>query len=592
MTSGTFMRTKSLSRKLLTTVLSVYFLLTFAVTCFQVIGEYVTSKSHITGELVTLQKTFSGSLTRAIWELNTQQAVTIAEGLLAIPMIEGIVVRDDNQEIISKIGRVPEIDERYSKALVSEGVKLDDSVTGLFGYAFPLIFEFSGRATHVGDVTLISSREVVIDRILISIYFLVGNAMIKTMFLIFLFLYSFRRHLTDPLNELTQQIEELEIDDLGGVRLDIHSTEDNELNVMESAFNRLITKVQEYKLELEKAKQDLLLSNEKLDKHNLTLEQEVARKTSNLSHAMIDLQQQKQQLEHQQKELTGEINKRCQKEDELTRKQQELEKMVDELNQAQDRLVQNEKFAAIGGLVAGLTHEVNTPIGIGVTATSFLADKLDTLDAEFKAKTLSPKMLESFISEAKQSSDLLTSNLARASELIASFKQITVDQASEAIRTINLKAYLKEIIHSLSPKLKKSRHQIEIECPENINLSIPAGAISQIFTNLILNSLIHGFEQKPQGKMAIKVTDEGVNIKMEYSDNGKGMSHTQLGQIFDPFFTTKRDQGGSGLGTHIVYNLVRQTLDGEIEAQSSLGQGLCYKITFPKENSFAQDFLS
>lgn len=587
------MQTKSLSRKLLTTVLSVYFLLTFAVTCFQIVGEYITSKSHITGELVTLQKTFSGSLTRAIWELNTQQAATIAEGLLAIPMIEGIIVRDDNQEIISRLGRVPPIDELYTNNLIEEGVRLDDSLTGLFGYAFPLIFEFSGKATHVGDVTLISSREVVFDRILISIYFLIANAVIKTTFLIFLFLYSFRRHLTDPLNELTQQIEDLEIDDLSGVRLRIHNTENNELNVMESAFNRLITKVQQYKKELEQAKQDLVKSNDKLDKHNLTLEQEVARKTSNLSHAMIDLQQQKQQLELQQKELTQEINKRRQKEDELTRSKRELEKMVDEFNLAQDRLIQNEKFAAIGGLVAGLTHEVNTPIGIGVTATTYLEDKLKTLEREFTGKTLSPKMLENFINEAKQSSALLNSNLQRASELIASFKQITVDQASDAIRTINLKEYLNDILHSLSPKLKKSRNSIEIDCPEDIQLSIPAGAISQIFTNLILNSIIHGFEQKRDGRIKIKVIDEGDSVRIDYSDNGKGMHAKQLSQIFDPFFTTKREQGGSGLGTHIIYNLVRQTLDGDIEAQSEVGNGLTYKITFPKQNSFAQqDFMT
>lgn len=583
------MQTKSLSRKLLTTVLSVYFLLTFAVTCLQVFAEYINSKNHIAGELVTLQKTFSGSLTRAIWELNTQQAVTIAEGLLAIPMIEGIVVRDDNQEMISKLGKVPEIAEQYRDQLIPEGIELNDPLTGLFGYAFPLIFEFSGRATHVGDVTLISSREVVIDRILISIYFLIGNAMIKTAFLIFLFLHSFRKHLTNPLTELTQQIEELEIDDLAGVKLSIHNAQNNELNVMESAFNRLIAKVQESKQELEKAKVQLQFSNDKLDKHNLTLEQEVARKTSILSHAMIDLQQQKHQLEQQQKELTAEISKRQQKENELTHKQLELEKMVDELNQAQDRLVQNEKFAAIGGLVAGLTHEVNTPIGIGVTATTFLAERIDVLEEAFVAKTLSQKSLESFISEMRQGASLLMSNLQRASELIASFKQITVDQASEAIRVINLKVYLNEIVHSLYPKLKKHKHTIQINCPDDIDLKIPAGAISQIFTNLILNSVIHGFEQRQRGLMTITVEDQGDMIKVEYADNGRGMGPEQLKQIFDPFFTTKREQGGSGLGTHIVYNLVRQTLDGTIEAKSVFGGGLRYDIIFPKENSFAKN---
>lgn len=582
------MQTKSLSRKLLTTVLSVYFLLTFAVTCFQIIGEYITSKNHITGELITLQKTFSGSLTQAIWELNTHQAEAIAEGLLAIPMIEGIIIRDDNQKIISRLGRVSSIEMLKNHQSLREGIPLDDTRSGLFGYAFPLVYEFSGKATHVGDATLISSREVVFDRILISLYFLVGNAIIKTTFLILLFLYSFRRHLTDPLNELIQQIEELEIDDLSGVRLHIASTENNELNVMSSAFNRLINKVQQYKTALEHTKQELVASNQKLDKHNLTLEQEVARKTANLSHVMIDLQQQKQQLEIQQNELTQEITKRKAKESELTRSKRELEKIVDEFNLAQDRLIHNEKFAAIGGLVASLTHEVNTPIGIGVTATTYLDDKITSLADTFESKTLTPKALKSFIDEAKQISMLLNSNLQRASELIDSFKQITVDQASDATRTINLKEYLNDILQSLSPRLKKSHHKITIDCPENVSLSIPAGAISQIFTNLILNSIIHGFEQMQEGLIQIKVTDNHDWVSILYSDNGKGMLTTQLEKIFDPFFTTKREQGGSGLGTHIVYNLVQRTLNGNIEAYSEPGQGLGYTISFPKQHSFTQ----
>lgn len=163
---------KSLSKRLLTSVLSVYFLLTFIVTCGQVIAEFYNAKDYIRNELTTLQKTFSGSLTRAIWELNTQQTVTIAEGLLAIPMIEGIIVRDDTGEIISQLGRSLDIRDLYSEQLVQDASTIEDTTSsGLFGYTFPLIFEFSGRATQVGDVTLFSSREVVLSRIMISIYF-------------------------------------------------------------------------------------------------------------------------------------------------------------------------------------------------------------------------------------------------------------------------------------------------------------------------------------------------------------------------------------------------------------------------------------
>ena len=575
---------KSLSKRLLTSVLSVYFLLTFIVTCGQVIAEFYNAKDYIRNELTTLQKTFSGSLTRAIWELNTQQTVTIAEGLLAIPMIEGIIVRDDAGEIISQLGRSLDIRELYSEQLVQEASIIDETTSsGLFGYTFPLIFEFSGRATQVGDVTLFSSREVVLDRIMISIYFLIGNAMIKTTFLIILFLLSFRKLLTEPPTDLTNQIEELELDNLDGARLEIHTTEHNELKVMEESFNKLIDKVSDYKKQLESTQKQLLQSNEKLDQQNLLLEQEVARKTSNLSQAMMDLQQQKYELEKQKLTLTEEVERRKHTEVELITKQNDLQRYLDELNLAQERLVGSEKMAALGGLVAGITHDINTPVGIGVTATSFLEERLAQVEQAYENKTLSPKALEEFINDAKQSTSLLTTNLQRASELVASFKQIAVDQASEAVRTINLKDYLGEIIRSLHPKLKKTAHKINLDCPEDLILNTPAGAVSQIFTNLIMNSVIHGFEGISEGTINIKITQTDDLVDIIFQDNGKGVEQSQLDKLFDPFFTTKREQGGSGLGTHISFNLVKQTLGGDIEATSTVGEGLTYHISFPKD---------
>ncbi len=574
---------KSLSKKLLTSVLSVYFLLTFVVTCGQVIAEYVNTKDYIRDELTTLQKTFSRSLTRAIWELNTKQTITTAEGLLAIPMIEGIIVRDDSGEIISQLGRSLDIRELYSQQLVQEEAIIEDTPSGLFGYTFPLIFEFSGRATQVGDVTLFSSREVVFSRIMISIYFLIGNAMIKTTFLIILFLIAFRKLLTDPLEQLTEQIEDLELNDLEGQHINIETTEHNELKVMEQSFNKLIDKVVQYRQELEHTQKELIISNEKLDQHNLQLEQEVARKTSNLSQAMMDLQQQKYELEKQKLTLTEEVDLRRHTEQELLTKQKEMQRYVDELNLAQERLVGSEKMAALGGLVAGITHDINTPVGIGVTATSFLQERLMQIETAYKDKTLSPKALEEFINDAKQSTSLLTSNLDRASELVASFKQIAVDQASEAVRTINFKEYLGEVIRSLHPKIKNTSHHINLDCPEDLTLNLPAGAISQIFTNLIMNSLIHGFDGLNNGVIDILIKDDDSQVIIDFKDNGNGVSEQQLEKLFDPFFTTKRDQGGSGLGTHITFNLVKQTLSGEIEASSSPGNGLHYHISFPKD---------
>jgi C4-dicarboxylate-specific signal transduction histidine kinase len=573
---------KSLSKRLLTSVLSVYFLLTFVVTCGQVLAEYLNTKDYIKDELATLQKTFSRSLTRAIWELNTKQTITTAEGLLAIPMIEGIIVRDDSGEVISQLGRSLDIHKLYSQQLVQEEAMLEDSKSGLFGYTFPLIFEFSGRATQVGDVTLFSSREVVLSRIMVSIYFLIGNAMIKTTFLIILFLMAFRKLLTDPLYQLTEQIENLQLDELEGQHIEIETEEHNELKVMEHSFNNLIDKVVQYRKELERTQNKLIVSNEKLDQHNIQLEQDVARKTSNLSQAMMELQQQKYELEKQKIVLTDEVDLRRSTEKELITKQAESQRYIDELKLAQERLVGTEKMAALGGLVAGITHDINTPIGIGVTAVSFLEERLNKLESAYAEKTLSPKALEEFINEAKQSTSLLTTNLDRASDLIASFKQIAVDQASEAVRTINFKDYVNEVIRSLHPKLKKTSHTINLQCPDDLVLNLPAGAISQIFTNLIVNSLIHGFEGKDNGVMDINITSDETNLTINYKDNGNGVTAEQLEKLFNPFFTTKRDEGGSGLGTHIMFNLVKQTLSGSIEATSEPGQGLHYFIQFPK----------
>ena len=573
---------KSLSKRLLTSVLSVYFLLTFVVTCGQVLAEYINTKDYIKDELATLQKTFSRSLTRAIWELNTKQTITTAEGLLAIPMIEGIIVRDDSGEVISQLGRSLDIHKLYSQQLVQEEAMLEDSKSGLFGYTFPLIFEFSGRATQVGDVTLFSSREVVLSRIMVSIYFLIGNAMIKTTFLIILFLMAFRKLLTDPLYQLTEQIENLQLDELEGQHIEIETEEHNELKVMEQSFNNLIDKVVQYRKELERTQSKLIVSNEKLDQHNIQLEQDVARKTSNLSQAMMELQQQKYELEKQKIVLTDEVDLRRSTEKELITKQAESQRYIDELKLAQERLVGTEKMAALGGLVAGITHDINTPIGIGVTAVSFLEERLNKLESAYAEKTLSPKALEEFINEAKQSTSLLTTNLDRASDLIASFKQIAVDQASEAVRTINFKDYVNEVIRSLHPKLKKTSHTINLQCPDDLVLNLPAGAISQIFTNLIVNSLIHGFEGKDNGVMDINITSDETNLTINYKDNGNGVTAEQLEKLFNPFFTTKRDEGGSGLGTHIMFNLVKQTLSGSIEATSEPGQGLHYFIQFPK----------
>jgi len=190
--------------------------------------------------------------------------------------------------------------------------------------------------------------------------------------------------------------------------------------------------------------------------------------------------------------------------------------------------------------------------------------------------------MSSFIEEAGQTTHLLMNNLNRASELIASFKQVAVDQTSEAERRLDLNSYLDEIIQSLKPSFKNTHHTIDVECDDSIRIMCAPGAIAQIVTNLVMNSVMHGFEHKVNGHIEINVQASEKDVVMYYSDDGVGLLPEHLESLFDAFFTTKRARGGSGLGTHIVYNLVTQTLNGHIEAESNPGQGLQYTIRFPR----------
>jgi len=250
------------------------------------------------------------------------------------------------------------------------------------------------------------------------------------------------------------------------------------------------------------------------------------------------------------------------------------------LKRTQNELVQTEKMAALGRLVAGIAHEVNTPIGIGVTAASHLKKEIKIFNENYKNESMTKSSFEEFMQTSIQSSDILLNNLERAANIIQNFKQVSVDQSSDKPRDFFVKEYLESIITNLNPTLKQSSPLIEIRCPDSLQIESNPGAFYQIFTNLIMNSMIHGFEDEKQGHIIIEVHHKGNDIEIIYKDDGKGMSKENLANIFDPFFTTRRSLGGSGLGTHIIYNLVTQKLHGTITAKSEEGQGLTFNMYF------------
>jgi ligand-binding sensor domain-containing protein/signal transduction histidine kinase len=267
----------------------------------------------------------------------------------------------------------------------------------------------------------------------------------------------------------------------------------------------------------------------------------------------------------------------------LRKANNELRQTLEQLTQAQRQLLESEKMAALGGLVAGVAHEINTPLGVTVTAASHLQEEARRIGKLAASHALTPEELAEFHDTANESSEIILRNLNRADRLIKSFKQVAVDQSSEERRTIELGAYLNEILISLGPALKKTAHQVRIDCPTPVTLNTYPGAIYQIISNLLMNSIYHAFAPGQAGQITIAVKQAASQVELTYNDNGHGMSAEVRARIFEPFFTTRRGEGGSGLGMHVVYNLVTQLLKGRIDVSSAPEAGTTFAIVVPTD---------
>jgi PAS domain S-box-containing protein len=259
----------------------------------------------------------------------------------------------------------------------------------------------------------------------------------------------------------------------------------------------------------------------------------------------------------------------------------ELKETLGRLRSAQHHLVQSEKMAALGGLVAGVAHEINTPVGIAVTAASHLEQKTRELLLVFNEGAITRGGLADYLGVCLESSGMVLSNLRRAADLIRGFKQVAVDQSSEVRRAFKLGEYIQEVLLSLRPKLKKTKHMVEVRCEKGLVVDSYPGALSQIVTNLVMNSLIHAYGEGEAGHLLLTARAVGDNLELTYSDDGRGISKENLPHIFEPFFTTSRHKGGTGLGLHILFNIVTQTLDGSITCDSEIGKGTVFTIVFP-----------
>jgi PAS domain S-box-containing protein len=260
----------------------------------------------------------------------------------------------------------------------------------------------------------------------------------------------------------------------------------------------------------------------------------------------------------------------------------ELSRTVEQLKTTQTELVTREKMAALGSMVAGIAHELNTPIGNSLMVASTLLDDANSFDAQLKAGGLTRSALTDYLTRTHQGADILLHSLHKAAELVSSFKQVAVDQASTLRRAFILDKTVNEIVAILGPTLGKLPHRLVCDIPPNISLDSYPGALGQVLTNLINNAMVHAFEGRSNGYVRLVAALDGEShVKIMVQDNGNGIPTEHMPRLFDPFFTTKLGRGGSGLGLSIVYSLVSEALQGHISVETDPGEGSRFVVILP-----------
>ena len=509
---------------LLRIVFSLYVIIAIMITALHMYSEYNNEKSNILQEMQNTENMVKKQLTVSAWYLNTPLITEILEGILSSKSILGLSFESSNNLISGNFGIV-DISKKDIENILN---KAKDEVVfqkGLYSYEFDLSdFAYEGGRS-LGKVTLYSNSEVVYDRIENNFLFIIINSIIKTFALWIIFLFFANKYLTKPFFEIIYVTNSVDYDHLEKANFPHKEEDKNEFDILKNTFNHMFEK--------------LHTSNKKYIELNQNLEDKVKLRTN------------------------------------------ELEKSLNNLKEAQDKLVYSQKMASLGELIAGVSNELNTPVGVGLTSISHLQFLTENIQEQYDSKKLNEKEIEEYLKNAKNLTDTVNKNVDRISHIIKHFKEVAVDQASELKRVFNIKDYVNGLLVGLNTVIKKKDIKVFVNCDENIEIDSYPGFYSQIMTKLIYNSMNHGFKDTDKGNITIDIAKESNNLIIKYQDDGQGISKENLEHIFDPFFTTNKDAGGIGLGLHIIFNIITSNLKGTISCHSIKGEKTIFDIKIP-----------
>ncbi len=402
------------------------------------------------------------------------------------------------------------------------------------------------------------------------------------------------KKIADPLKKLTKEVELIESGTFeGNISQNLLNQKSEVGNLAVSIFKMVEAKKNTFK-EVGKQRDEIIHLYEETYAINADLENTLFQKEQlydDLNIMFKKLEDANKELENRvrvrtlelndnNKELESALKENKKNNRDLRKLNKDLEKSLNELTLAQERLVESEKMVALGNMVSGIAHEINTPLGVSLTATSYILDQFEELDGELL--NLSDEALKELFKEVLESSEIVYDSLKRSIQLVSSFKEIAVNQHSNEKLAFDLLDYTHTITRSLKHEFRDVVETFDIDMPSDIEVYSYPGAYFQIITNLVMNSIKHGFEGVSNGHISISATEKKNQVVIIYKDDGLGIKKANLKKIFEPFFTTKRANGGTGLGLSIVYNLVKTTLRGEISCTSEENVGTEFHIIIPK----------
>lgn len=521
-------RRSQLGRKLLISVVAISSLFTFVQAALQLYSDYDTGVDRIQQQLNQIELSYTDSLARSIWEVDSEQINNIASGISALPDVGKLIVFEvmDNDS------------DRETTELTSIG---ELSSNNFVKRDIPIHTGDKENAKVIGQLTIYISLDPLYNDLYGKFLFILAFQTIKTFSVAIFILAIFNYLVTQHLSTMALFSKQINLDNLDE-KLDLkrNTKKADELTQMVHALND--TK--------DNMKKMLAFS-------------------SNSTRLEIELNKKNEQEKMQQA-----FNQKIQEKNHaLADANEEQQALIEQLQETKDNLVRSEKMAALGGMVNGVAHELNTPIGMSITGNSHVLSETKRLIGLLEEGRMSKEELEEYLDTTSKLGQSISVSLEKAAHLIKSFKMVSVEQHDDILSSFNVHQNFADILYSLSHSLKSKNITINNNIPNQLDISSYPGILYQVYTNLINNAVLHAFEGKEAGTIDVSAVANTGGIDITFSDDGLGMSPTTLEKLFDPFFTTKRANGGTGLGMNIVFNLITEKLQGQIEVKSELGQG-------------------